>query len=146
MAKQGINQVLLVGHVGQPIVVRYTQGGKATCIVAVATNETYRDKATNKPVTHTEWHRVRLYGRLAEVAGEFVSVGDEVLFQGKNQTRKFERDGRTNYMHEVIADRLHMFGGRKAGEEVVGAPDDMPPAPRTVIEQMAQLDDDEWPF
>jgi single-strand DNA-binding protein len=145
MAKQGINEVLLVGNVGKDVVVRYTQGGTATCVVNVATNEVYKDKAKGETVAHKEWHRVRLYGRLAEVAGEFLAVGDEVLFKGKNTTRTFERDGRKAYMHEVVANMMRMFGGRKSGEDFAAEPGETP-APRSVVEMMEQLGDDELPW
>jgi len=113
---RGLNEVILIGYIGQSPDLRYTRNGKAVCKMRLATNETYTDEEGNE-VTKTEWHDVVAWGRLAEVCDEYLEKGSQVYFEGKVKTRKWEdRDGNARYDTEVIARRLK-FLDRKEDEQ-----------------------------
>ncbi|WP_162047218.1 single-stranded DNA-binding protein [Vibrio taketomensis] len=124
MASRGINKVILVGNLGQDPEVRYMSNGGAVANITVATSETWRDKATGEPRERTEWHRVALYGKLAEVAGEYLRKGSQVYIEGQLQTRKWQnQQGQDQYTTEVVVQGyngvMQMLGGRQGGQ---GAP------------------------
>jgi len=120
MATRGINKVILVGNLGQDPEVRYTPGGAAVTTISVATSESWKDKNTGQMQEKTEWHRVVFFGRLAEVAGEYLRKGSQVYVEGKLQTRKWQdKNGQDRYTTEVVVDGfggvLQMLGGRGEG-------------------------------
>lgn len=121
MAK-GINKVILVGNLGQDPEVRYLPSGGAVCSVTLATSESWRDKATGELKEQTEWHRVVLFGKLAEVAGEYLRKGSQVYIEGQLRTRKWtDQAGVEKYTTEVVVNvggTMQMLGGRQGG----GAP------------------------
>ena len=102
MARSGINKVILVGNLGQDPEVKYTAGGAAVTTLSLATSESWKDKDTGSDQERTEWHRVVLWRRLAEIAGEYLKKGSKVYIEGQLQTRKWEQDGQTRYTTEVI--------------------------------------------
>ena len=102
MARSGINKVILVGNLGQDPEVKYTAGGAAVTTLSLATSESWKDKDTGSDQEKTEWHRVVLWRRLAEIAGEYLKKGSKVYIEGQLQTRKWEQDGQTRYTTEVI--------------------------------------------
>ncbi|MGY3928640.1 single-stranded DNA-binding protein [Aeromonas simiae] len=114
--KRGINKVILIGNLGQDPEVRYMPGGNAVTSITLATSETWRDKQTGEHKERTEWHRVVLFGKPAEVAGEYLRKGSQVYIEGRLQTRKWqEQNGQDRYTTEVVVDingSMQMLGGR----------------------------------
>lgn len=122
MASRGVNKVILVGNLGQDPEVRYMPNGGAVANITLATSESWRDKATGEQKEKTEWHRVVLFGKLAEVAGEYLKKGSQVYIEGALQTRKWtDQAGVEKYTTEVVVNvggTMQMLGGRASG----GAP------------------------
>jgi len=119
MASKGINKVILVGNLGQDPEVRYLPSGGAVANITLATSESWRDKATGEQKEQTEWHRVVLFGKLAEVAGEYLRKGSQVYIEGQLRTRKWtDQSGSEKYTTEVLVNVggvMQMLGGRQAG-------------------------------
>ncbi|HCJ6282048.1 TPA: single-stranded DNA-binding protein [Enterobacter hormaechei] len=119
MASKGVNKVILVGNLGQDPEVRYLPSGGAVCSLTLATSESWRDKATGEQKEHTEWHRVVLFGKLAEVAGEYLRKGYQVYIEGQLRTRKWtDQAGVEKYTTEVVVNvggTMQMLGGRQGG-------------------------------
>ena len=110
---RGINKVILVGHLGADPETRYMPSGGAVTNVRVATSESWKDKSTGEQQERTEWHSVAFFGRLAEIAGEYLRKGSQVYVEGRLRTRKWQdRDGNDRYTTEVIANEMQMLGGR----------------------------------
>ena len=112
MARSGINKVILVGNLGQDPKVKYTAGGAAVTTLSLATSESWKDKDTGSDQERTEWHRVVLWRRLAEIAGEYLKKGSKVYIEGQLQTRKWEQDGQTRYTTEVIGRDMQFLDSR----------------------------------
>ena len=120
MASRGINKVILVGNLGQDPEVRYTPNGGAITTISIATSESWKDKNTGQTQEKTEWHRVVFFGKLAEIAGEYLRKGSQVYVEGKLQTRKWQdKQGQDRYTTEVVVDGfngvMQMLGGRGDG-------------------------------
>ncbi|AIE03863.1 TPA: single-stranded DNA-binding protein [Klebsiella pneumoniae] len=117
MAARGVNKVILVGYLGQEPDVRYMPNGGAVANLTLATSETWRDKQTGEMRENTEWHRVVMFGKLAEVAGEYLRKGAQVYIEGQLRTRNWQDDaGVTRYVTEVLVGQngtLQMLGGRR---------------------------------
>lgn len=110
---RGINKVILVGNLGQDPEVRYTAGGAAVATISVATSEQWTDKQSGQKQERTEWHRVVLFNRLGEIAGEYLKKGSQVFIEGKLQTRKWQdQNGQDRYTTEIVANEMQMLGGR----------------------------------
>ncbi|MBF7996547.1 MULTISPECIES: single-stranded DNA-binding protein SSB1 [Rahnella] len=122
MASRGVNKVILVGNLGQDPEIRYMPNGGAVANMTLATSESWRDKATGEQKEKTEWHRVVLFGKLAEVAGEYLKKGSQVYIEGALQTRKWtDQAGVEKYTTEIVVNvggTMQMLGGRTGG----GAP------------------------
>src|SRR5210317_535885 len=113
---RGINKVILVGNLGQDPETRYMPSGAAVTNFTVATNESWKDKQTGEQKDRTEWHRVAMFNRLAEIAAEYLRKGSQVYIEGKLRTRKWQgQDGQDRYTTEIIADEMQMLGGRGGG-------------------------------
>tara|TARA_E500000081_G_scaffold24387_1_gene28323 strand:+ start:825 stop:1265 length:441 start_codon:yes stop_codon:yes gene_type:complete len=112
MARSGINKVILVGNLGQDPEIKYTAGGAAVTTLSLATSESWKDKDTGSDQERTEWHRVVLWRRLAEIAGEYLKKGSKVYIEGQLQTRKWEQDGQTRYTTEVIGRDMQFLDSR----------------------------------
>ena len=113
MASRGINKCILVGNLGNDPEVRYLPNGGAVANVTVATSESWRDKQTGETQERTEWHRVKFFGRLAEIAGEYLRKGRQVYIEGSLRTDKWQdQSGQDRYTTEVIASEMQMLGGR----------------------------------
>lgn len=111
-----LNKVQLIGHLGRDPEIRYMPSGDAMANVALATSETWKDKATGEKKEATEWHRVVVFGKLAEVIGQYLKKGSLVYFEGKLKTRKWQnKDGLDVYTTEVVCDSMQMLGGRPEG-------------------------------
>lgn len=119
MASRGVNKVILVGNLGQDPEVRYMPNGGAVANFTLATSESWRDKQTGEQKEITEWHRVVLFGKLAEVAGEYLRKGSQVYIEGQLRTRKWQgQDGQDRYTTEVVVNvggTMQMLGGRQQG-------------------------------
>ncbi len=127
MASRGVNKVILVGNLGQDPEVRYMPNGGAVANITLATSESWRDKQTGETKEKTEWHRVVLFGKLAEVAGEYLRKGSQVYIEGALQTRKWtDQSGQEKYTTEVVVNvggTMQMLGGRQSGGAAgAGAP------------------------
>jgi single-strand DNA-binding protein len=110
---RGINKVIIVGNVGGDPETRYMPSGSAVTNLTVATNESWKDKQTGEKKERTEWHRVAMFNRLAEIAAEYLRKGSQVYIEGKLRTRKWQdKDGQDRYTTEIIADEMQMLGGR----------------------------------
>ena len=112
MARSGINKVILVGNLGQDPEVKYTAGGAAVTTLSLATSESWKDIDTGTDQEKTEWHRVVLWRRLAEIAGEYLKKGSKVYIEGQLQTRKWEQDGQTRYTTEVVGRDMQFLDSR----------------------------------
>lgn len=112
-----VNKVILVGNLGRDPEVRYSPEGAAICNMSIATTSTWKDKASGERREETEWHRVVMYNRLAEIAGEYLKKGRSVYIEGRLKTRKWQdKDtGADRYSTEVVADQMQMLGGREDG-------------------------------
>lgn len=105
---QSFSKTMFIGNLGADPEVRYTAGGNPIAKFSAATTETWRDKATGQPQERTEWHRVVIFGALAELVGKFCSKGSKVFVEGRNQTREWEKDGIKRTITEIIVDQRGM--------------------------------------
>jgi single-strand DNA-binding protein len=116
-----VNKVIIVGNLGADPETRYTPGGDAVTNIRVATTDKWKDKASGEMKEATEWHRIAFFGRLAEVAGEYLKKGSQVYVEGSLRTRKWQdKDGQDRYSTDIRADVMQMLGRREGG----GAPRD----------------------
>ncbi len=110
---RGINKVILVGNLGKDPEVRYSPGGQAVANITLATSESWKDKNTGDKQERTEWHRVVFFGRLAEIAGEYLKKGAQIYVEGRLQTRKWQdKEGKDRYTTEIVAGEMQMLGSR----------------------------------
>jgi single-strand DNA-binding protein len=107
-----INKVILIGNLGRDPETRFLPSGSAVANISVATTDTWKDKTSGEKKEATEWHRVVFFGRLAEIAGEYLKKGSQVYIEGRLQTRKYEKDGQDHYSTEIVADTMKMLGSR----------------------------------
>lgn len=113
-----LNKVQLIGHLGADPETRYLPNGDAVTNVRIATSEKWKDKASGEEKEHTEWHRINFWGRLAEVAGEYLKKGAQIYVEGSLRTRKWQdKDGADRYSTEIRADRMLMLGRAPGGGE-----------------------------
>ncbi|MGB5835394.1 MAG: single-stranded DNA-binding protein, partial [Thiohalocapsa sp.] len=119
MAGGGVNKVILIGNLGVDPEVRYMPSGSAVANIRIATSETWKDKTTGEPQERTEWHRIAMFGKLGEIAGQYLRKGSKVYIEGRLRTRKWQgQDGQDRYTTEIVADQMQMLDGRGQG----GAP------------------------
>ena len=117
---RGINKAIIVGTLGQDPDVKYTANGSPVVNVSVATNENWKDKQTGEAQERTEWHRIVVYGKLAEICAQYLKKGSQVYFEGKIQTRKWQdQGGQDRYTTEIVANEMQMLGGRPGGGSTV---------------------------
>lgn len=113
---RGINKVILVGNLGNDPETRYSQSGSAITTISVATSESWKDK-NGEQQERTEWHRVKFFGRLAEIAGEYLKKGRQVYIEGSLRTEKYtDKNGVEKYATDIIANEMQMLGGMGGGE------------------------------
>ncbi|MDD3484310.1 single-stranded DNA-binding protein [Azovibrio restrictus] len=155
-----VNKVIIVGNLGRDPEVRYSASGDAMCNITVATTDTWKDKATGERKEATEWHRISFFGRLAEIAGQYLKKGSQVYVEGSLRTRKWtDKEGQERYTTEIRADEMKMLGSRQGMGEPSGmgggggrssAPTpDYAPAPPAAQKKPAFSDDfgdDDIPF
>jgi single-strand DNA-binding protein len=113
---RGVNKVILVGNLGADPETRYSAAGKAMCTIRIATSDQWTDKQTGEKQERTEWHRVKFFGRLAEIAGEYLKKGRQVYIEGSLRTDKYtDKEGIERYTTDIIADEMQMLGGGGEG-------------------------------
>ena len=116
---RGVNKVIVVGNLGSDPDTRYVPSGSAVTNLSIATSESWKDKQTGEQKERTEWHKVAMFGRLAEIAAEYLRKGSQVYIEGKLRTRKWQdKEGKDRWTTEIIADEMQMLGSRSGG----GAP------------------------
>ena len=116
MASRGLNKVMIIGNLGAEPEVRFTAGGSAMANLNLATSETWRDKQTGEQQEKTEWHRVVIFGKLAEIVQQYVHKGSKIYIEGRLQTRKWQdNNGQDRYTTEVVANEMQMLDGRSGG-------------------------------
>ena len=114
---RGVNKVILVGNLGADPETRYGASGNAITNIRIATSESWTDRQTNERRENTEWHRVVMFGRLAEIAEQYLRKGRQVYIEGRIQTRKWQgQDGQDRYTTEIVANDMQMLGGRGGGD------------------------------
>lgn len=120
MAGGGVNKVIIVGNLGADPEVRYTANGSAVTNIRVATSESWKDKNTGEPQERTEWHRITLFARLGEIAGQYLRKGSKVYIEGKLRTRKWQdQQGQDRWSTDIIADQMQMLDSRGSGGQGV---------------------------
>lgn len=115
---RGVNKVIIIGNLGADPETRYMPNGNAVCNITLATTDSWKDKQTGQQQERTEWHRVVFFGRLAEVAGQYLRKGSKVYIEGRLQTREWEKDGIKRYTTEVVVDvsgGMQMLDSRDSG-------------------------------
>ncbi|MEK6243853.1 MAG: single-stranded DNA-binding protein [Pseudomonadota bacterium] len=117
-----VNKVIIVGNLGRDPETRYLPSGEAVTNISVATTDTWKDKTSGEKKEATEWHRVSFFGRLAEIAGEYLKKGSQVYVEGRLRTRKYQdkETGKDRYSTDIIADRMQMLGSRAGAGEARG--------------------------
>ena len=155
-----VNKVIIIGNLGRDPEIRYSASGDAMCNITVATTDTWKDKATGEKKEATEWHRVTFFGRLAEIAGQYLKKGSQVYVEGSLRTRKWtDKEGQERYTTEIRADEMKMLGSRQgqgepqsagnAGGRSAPSPAEYAPAPAAAQKKPAFDDpfgDDDIPF
>ena len=122
---RGINKVILIGNLGADPETRYMPSGSAVTNIRIATSESWKDKTSGEQQERTEWHNVAMFGRLAEIAAEYLRKGSQVYIEGTLRTRKWQdkTDGKDRYTTEIIANEMQMLGSRGGGAGMgAGAP------------------------
>ena len=146
MARSGINKVILVGNLGQDPEIKYTAGGAAVTTLSIATSDSWKDKDSGMDQERTEWHRVVLWRRLAEIAGEYLKKGSKVYIEGQLQTRKWEQEGQTRYTTEIIARDMQFLDSRgSSNNESTQKSSEMNDQSAADVPDSA-IDDDDIPF
>jgi single-strand DNA-binding protein len=151
MANRGINKVILIGNLGADPEIRRTTAGEAVTTLRLATGESWKDRQTGETQERTEWHRVVLFGRLAEIASEYLKKGRQVYIEGSLRTHKWQgQDGQERYTTEIVAREMHLLGSRS--EETATKEESLSPvrpAPKPSSPAMLKeesFEDDDIPF
>ena len=141
-----VNKVILLGNLGQDPDIRTMQSGKKVATMSIATSDSWKDKDTGQDQERTEWHRVVLWRRLAEIAGEYLNKGSKVYVEGQLRTRKWEQEGQTRYTTEIVARELQFLDSKNdavSSQSRDSSAEEKKPSPE--IEDSG-IDDDEIPF
>lgn len=120
MAGRSLNKVMIIGNLGKDPEVKYMPSGQAVARLSVATSESWLDKEGKKQ-EKTEWHKVVLFGKIGEVAGQYLSKGSKVFIEGRIETRSYEQDGQKKWITEIIGREMMMLGGKGGGGGGPGA-------------------------
>ena len=142
-----VNKVIIVGNIGRDPETRFLPSGDALTNISVATSDKYKDKATGEMKETTEWHRITFFGKLAEIAGQYLKKGSQVYVEGKLRTRKYtDQSGVEKYSTEIVADSMQMLGS-KMGDTSSGAPPsnfskERPEISNSASSSLGQMDDD----
>ena len=134
-----VNKVIIVGNLGKDPETRYAPNGDAICNITVATTDTWKDKQTGEKKEQTEWHRVSFFGRLAEIAGQYLRKGSAVYVEGSLRTRRWQdKQGQDRYTTEIRADSMQLLGERQGGEQSGQQRQQAPQQPRQQAPQREQ--------
>ena len=142
-----LNKVILIGRLGRDPEVRYMPNGEAVCNFSVATSESWKDQSGNKHEI-IEWHNIKMYRRLAEIAGQYLKKGSQVYLEGKIQSRKYDgKDGIERTAYDIIANEMKMLGGGNSEQQAQSAQAETPTPPRrqaraTPAAPVEDIDDD----
>ncbi|MHC8604296.1 single-stranded DNA-binding protein [Arenicellales bacterium IMCC58067] len=124
----GVNKAIVVGNLGNDPEIRYAANGSAIASISVATSERWKDKNSGEQQERTEWHRIKLFGRQAELAGEYLKKGSQVYIEGRIQTSKYQdKDGNDRWSTEIVAREMTFLGGRGGGGDSQSASSASPP-------------------
>jgi len=140
---RGVNKVILIGNLGSDPEVKYTQSNTAVANVSLATNESWKDREGQKQ-ERTEWHRLVLWSKLADIAAQYLKKGDPVYIEGKLQTRSYDKEGVTVYTTEIVVSDLKMLGS--GGEKSSTPPPRASTPPLSGPPPSSNIDDDDLPF
>lgn len=147
---RGVNKVILVGNAGGDPEVRYTPNGNAVTNITLATSDSWTDKQSGQKQERTEWHRVVFFGKIAEIAGEYLRKGSQCYVEGSLRTREWEKDGVKRYTTEIVVDqvngRLQLLGGRPQGQGDEPAQRSRPQTPPPSQQGTPPDFDDDVPF
>jgi single-strand DNA-binding protein len=146
---RGINKVIIVGTLGQDPELKYTPNGSAVVNIGVATNESWKNRETEEWQERTEWHRVVMFGKTAEVAGKYLKKGSQAYFEGKLRTNKWkDQSGNDRYTTEIIVDNMQMLGGRGDAGPPMESGGQSQPQSKPAPAETAPMDDgfDDIPF
>lgn len=162
MSKGTLNKVIIIGRVGADPETRYMPNGNAVTNLRIATNDGYKDKNTGQYVDTTEWHRVALFGKTAEIAAQYLQKGGLVYIEGRIRTNKWQdKDGQDRYTTEIVANEMQLLGGRgntdsmadegassfpKAAAPQKSSSKQSPPPSATPPEMESKFEDDDIPF
>ena len=143
---RGVNKVILVGNLGQKPEMRYTQTNTALATLSIATSESWKDKDSGEQREKTEWHRVVFFGKLAEIAEQYLDKGSQLYVEGKLQTRKWQdKEGNDRYTTEILGNEMNMLGGRQSSSEE-GVYDQSQQTSQTAQSQDSQISEEDIPF
>jgi len=147
-----VNKVILVGNLGADPETRYMPSGDAITNIRIATTDRWKDKASGEMKEATEWHRIAFFGRLAEVAGQYLKKGSQVYVEGRIRTRKWQdKEGQDRYTTEIVADAMQLLGKREgmgdappreSGEPAAATSAGAKPAAKKPATTLADMDDD----
>lgn len=142
-----VNKVILIGNLGADPETRYLSSGDAVTNIRIATTEKWKSKG-DEPQEHTEWHRVNFFGKLAEIAGEYLTKGAPVYVEGRIRTRKWQdKDGNDKYSTEIVADRMQLLGSRSDSNRRAADPaDHATPSAAKKDTPPPKFTDDDIPF
>jgi single-strand binding protein len=142
----GVNRVIIIGHLGNDPEIRTMPNGEMIANISVATSESWTDKNSGEKKTQTEWHRIVLYRRLAEIAGQYLKTGSQVYIEGRLKTRKWQdSNGQDRYTTEIQGDNLQMLGGRQ-DEPKQAKSSKAKPEPLSAMAEQGDSFDDNIPF
>ena len=143
---RGVNKVILVGNLGQKPEIRYTQTNTAVATLSIATSESWKDKDSGEQREKTEWHRVVFFGKLAEIAEQYLDKGSQLYVEGKLQTRKWQdKDGNDKYTTEILGNEMNMLGGRQPSSNS-GEFDQSQPVSQAAQSPDTQISEEDIPF
>jgi single-strand DNA-binding protein len=143
---RGVNKVILVGNLGQKPEIRYTQTNTAVATLSIATSESWKDKDSGEQREKTEWHRVVFFGKLAEIAEQYLDKGSQLYVEGKLQTRKWQdKDGNDKYTTEILGNEMNMLGGRQSSSNS-GEFDQSQPVSQAAHSPDTQISEEDIPF
>ena len=143
---RGVNKVILVGNLGQKPEIRYTQTNTAVATLSIATSESWKDKDSGEQREKTEWHRVVFFGKLAEIAEQYLDKGSQLYVEGKLQTRKWQdKEGNDRYTTEILGNEMNMLGGRQSSDDG-SAYDQSQPTSQNAQSQDSQISEEDIPF
>jgi len=148
-----VNKAIVLGNLGRDPEVRYTSGGQAVANFSVATSEQWTDKASGNKQERTDWHKIVVWGKVAELCGQYLSKGRKVYVEGRLQTREWtDKEGKKNYTTEIVANQVVFLGSKDdaaRGPRPAGGPDDFGPPPPNLDEGgggPGRPPDDDIPF